>query len=70
MTTREPTRSIPLHIGGREYDLIWYRLGDAPRTRPARLRRWLYVHTAPLLFVATAALAALTLAAFVAWGRP
>jgi hypothetical protein len=70
MTTREPTRTIPLHIGGREYDIVWYRLGDAPLTRPARLRQWLWRNTAPLLFVATAVVAALMLAALVAWGRP
>jgi hypothetical protein len=66
----QPTRSIPLYIGGREYDLIWYRLGDEPLTRPARLRQWLWRNTAPLLFVATAVVAAAALAALVSLGRP
>jgi hypothetical protein len=36
--TTEPTRTIPLHIGGRQIDIVWYRLEAQPRHAVTRWR--------------------------------
>jgi hypothetical protein len=63
--TTEPTRSIPLHIGGREYNIVWHRLPDAPtsvtRWRFEVIRARLYAHAIPLLFLVLGLLLAVAL---------
>jgi hypothetical protein len=78
MTPHDPIRSIPVNIGGKEYDLILYPLPDPPATvtrwrlqvihrsltgHLQVIRAWLYAHAMPLMFAAGGLLLAAALVA-------
>jgi hypothetical protein len=76
--TTEPTRSIPVNVGGAKTYVTLYRLPDAPPVRftvarywlgvlIAAVRAWLYAHAMPLLFVALGLLLAVALVVGAVW---